>query len=115
MRPQEKIMKNDNVLILERIRGVPSQDGPSDETDPNVTAPTGKQAEPEPHPLASHGHHRLPHRLWRISPRLFVIASAIRDIWLIATGRTTLHRAWQRGHDDGVKREYTRTVINGGR
>jgi hypothetical protein len=40
---------------------------------------------------------------------------AAHDIWLIATGRLTLHRAWQAGHDHGTAMEYQRTVVNGGR
>jgi hypothetical protein len=75
----------------------------------------GKQAPMEPHHLAQFGYRRLPHRLWRISPRAFVICSAAQDIWLILTGRATLHRAWQAGHDAGTAHEYRRTVINGGR
>lgn len=73
-----------------------------------------KQAE-EPHHLARFGYRRLPFRLWRISPRLWIIVSAVQDIWLIITGQCTLHQAWQAGHDHGTTMEYRRTVINGGR
>ena len=51
----------------------------------------------------------------RTDQRAFVVCSALQDIWLIVTGRATLHRAWQAGHDHGRQMEYTRTVINGGR
>ena len=65
------------------------------------------------HPLASYGHHRLPHVLWRIHPRVFMLASAIRDILLIATGRITLHVAWQRGYDAGSAAEVARQMRGG--
>jgi len=51
------------------------------------------------HPLASFGYSRPPHWLWRKSQRAYVFVAAVKDIWLIATGRLTLHRAWQAGHD----------------
>lgn len=57
-----------------------------------------KQQEIE-HPLASFGYRRPPHWLWRRSQRAYVVVAAIKDIWLIATGRLTLHRAWQAGYD----------------
>lgn len=76
--------------------------------------PFGKQAKAD-HPLAKYGHHRLPHWLWRLSPRLHCLVAAIRDIWLIAAGRITLHVAWQEGHNHGTACEYHRTVIMGGR
>ena len=74
----------------------------------------GTQARMPDHPLAAYGHRRLPHRLWRLSPRLHGIVAALRDIWLIATGRLTLHRAWQAGYDAGHLAEVART-LNGGR
>lgn len=67
-----------------------------------------------PHHLAQFGYRRPPHWLWRLSPRLFVVAVAVQDIWLIATGRATLHRAWQVGNDHGHLQEVTRQ-LNGGR
>lgn len=73
-----------------------------------------KQAPMPPHHLAQFGYRRPPHWLWRLSPRLFVVTSAIQDIWLIAIGRATLHRAWQAGNDHGHLQEVTRQ-LNGGR
>ena len=64
-----------------------------------------KQAPMPPHHLARFGYRRPPHWLWRASPRAFVIVSALQDIWLILTGRATLHRAYQAGSDDGTARE----------
>lgn len=64
----------------------------------------------EQHPLASFGYHRPSHRLWRVSPRLFTLVGALQDIWLIATGRITLHRAWQAGHDHGHVSEIGRQL-----
>ena len=52
-----------------------------------------------PHPLAACGYRTPPHWLCRFSKRLYRIAAAAIDIWLIATGRLTLHRAWQAGYD----------------
>lgn len=52
------------------------------------------------HPLAPFGYQRPPHWLWRTSPRAYVFVSAVKDIWLIVTGRCSLHRAWQAGYDD---------------
>jgi hypothetical protein len=78
-----------------------------------MTMNVGKQVI-EPHHLAQFGYRRLPHRLWRASPRAWVIVSALQDIWLIATGRCTLHRAWQAGHDHGHIQE-VRRQLNGGR
>ncbi len=66
------------------------------------------------HPLASFGYERPPFWLWRISPRVYVFVAAVKDIWLITTGRLTLHRAWQAGHDHGHLQEVTRQ-LNGGR
>jgi hypothetical protein len=37
------------------------------------------------------------------------------EAWWIVTGRWSLHQAWQDGLDLGARREYQRTVINGGR
>lgn len=73
-----------------------------------------QQAKSE-HPLERFGWRRPPHWLWVRSRRAYVVAMALKDIWLILTGRCTLHRAWQTGHDDGSRAEYIRTVINGGR
>lgn len=73
-----------------------------------------KQA-PIEHPLAEFGYRRPPNWLWRASPRAFVFVAAVKDIWLIVTGRLNLHRAWQAGHDHGTRMEYQRTVVNGGR
>lgn len=67
------------------------------------------------HPLHDLGYHRPPHWLWRLSRRAYVVMAAISDIRLIVTGRCSLHRAWQAGHDHGTKMEYQRTVVNGGR
>ena len=66
------------------------------------------------HPLAKFGYSRPPHWLWRKSQRVYLVIAAVKDIWLIATGRLTLHRAWQQGYDDHTRMEYERTVINGG-
>lgn len=74
-----------------------------------------KQAAMPPHHLAQFGYRRLPNWLWLRSQRAFVICSALQDMWLILTGRATLHRAWQAGHDHGTQMEYRRTVVNGGR
>lgn len=68
----------------------------------------------EPHHLAQFGYRRPPHWLWRLHPRVFIVCSAMQDIWLILTGRATLHRAWQAGHDHGHLMEVTRQ-LNGGR
>jgi hypothetical protein len=72
----------------------------------------GQQARSE-HPLAEFGYRRPPHWLWRASPRAYVITAAVKDIWLIATGRLTLHHAWQAGHDHGSLMEIKRQ-LNGG-
>lgn len=83
---------------------------------PNGSAAVSSKQAPIPdHPLGKYGHHRLPHWLWRLSPRLHCIVAAIRDIWLISTGRITLHVAWQEGHNHGTACEYHRTVVMGGR
>lgn len=37
------------------------------------------------------------------------------EAWSILTGEWSLHRAWQAGKDYGVRIEYERTVIRGGR
>jgi len=66
------------------------------------------------HPLNIFGYRKMPHSLWRLSPRLYVIVSALNDIRLIVTGKLTLHRAWQAGHDTGTQAEYRRIVVNGG-
>jgi hypothetical protein len=42
------------------------------------------------------------------------MAAAIGDIWLIVTGKLTLHRAWQCGYDQGQRAEYRRIIVNGG-
>ena len=75
----------------------------------------GTQAPLPPHHLAQFGWRQPPHWLWRFSIRLYVIVSAAQDIWLILTGRATLHRAWQAGREEGTASEYRRTVIMGGR
>jgi hypothetical protein len=67
------------------------------------------------HPLAEFGYRRPPHWLWRRSQRVYVIVAAIQDIWLIVTGRLSLHRAWQAGYDQGHVGEIHRTVVMGGR
>lgn len=72
----------------------------------------GKQAEIH-HPLARFGYRRPPHWLWQRLPRTYVFVAAVKDIWLIATGRCTLHRAWQAGHDDGHLQEIERTLRGG--
>jgi hypothetical protein len=72
------------------------------------------QAPAPPHHLAKFGYRRPPHWLWRRSQRAFVMAAAAQDIWLIVTGRCSLHRAWQTGYDDGSLHEMTRQ-LNGGR
>jgi len=33
------------------------------------------------------------------------------EAWWIVTGRWSLHRAWQAGHDHGTAMEYQRTVV----
>lgn len=38
----------------------------------------------------------------------------LEAFWIIS-GRWSLHRAWQDGMDFGTTKEYTRTVIMGGR
>jgi hypothetical protein len=65
------------------------------------------------HPLANFGYRRPPFWLWRLSPRVYVLWAAIKDIWLIATGRVTLHRAWQAGHDHGHLMEVERQLRGG--
>jgi hypothetical protein len=65
------------------------------------------------HPLSKFGYSRPPHWLWRASPRAYVVASAIKDICLIVTGRLTLHRAWQDGSDQGSSRELSRQLRGG--
>ncbi|HYF35512.1 MAG TPA: hypothetical protein VD994_09505 [Prosthecobacter sp.] len=47
------------------------------------------------------GWRRLPMRRWhqRVIARLY-------DIWLIASGQQTLHRAWQTGYDQGCQSVY---------
>ncbi len=39
----------------------------------------------------------------------------VREAWWILTGKHSLHRAWQIGHDQGIAHEYQRVVVNGGR
>lgn len=55
---------------------------------------------PVTHPLARFGYSNPPHWLWRSSRRAYAVVGAIKDIWLIVTGRLNLHRAWQAGYDD---------------
>lgn len=62
------------------------------------------------HPLSHFGYRRPPHWIWRASQRAYVIMAALGDIWLIATGRLTLHRAWQFGYDQGTAQEITRQM-----
>lgn len=71
------------------------------------------QQKVEAHPLAPFGYRRPPNRLWGVSPRLFMFVGAVQDIWLIATGRITLHRAWQAGHDHGHAAEVGRQMRGG--
>lgn len=77
------------------------------------TATTSQAPIPD-HPLAPYGYSRPPFWLWRFSPRAFVTVAAIKDMLLIITGRCSLHRAWQAGHDHGTQSEYQRIIINGG-
>jgi hypothetical protein len=63
------------------------------------------------HPLHPFGYRKPPHWLWRMSPRAFVFVAAVKDIWLIVTGRLTLHRAWQAGHDHGSLSEMARAGV----
>lgn len=65
------------------------------------------------HPLAKFGYRRPPFWLWRFSPRVFVFVAALGDLWLIVTGRCSLHRAWQAGHDDGHLEEVARRLRGG--
>lgn len=37
------------------------------------------------------------------------------EAWWILTGKWSLHRAWQKGHDRGAAMGYHRTVVMGGR
>jgi hypothetical protein len=77
---------------------------------PRQAANIGKQARID-HPLFKLcGYRRPPHWLWRLSPRVYGFVAACHDIWLIATGRLTLHRAWQAGYDDHSVREVERIV-----
>jgi len=78
-----------------------------------VKQPQGKQALLPDHPLAPFGHHRLPHWLWRASPRAYAVVVAVRDIWLIATGRITLHRAFQHGYDKHITDDSLRRARGG--
>ena len=71
-----------------------------------------QQADDE-HPLAKFGYRKPPHWLWRLSPRLFVFVAAVKDVWLITTGRLTLHRAWQAGYDAGHVQEVIRRMRGG--
>lgn len=68
----------------------------------------------EEHPLARFGYRRPPLWLWKMSPQVYVFVAAIKDIWLIVSGRCSLHRAWQAGHDHGSLMEMRRQA-NGGR
>lgn len=36
----------------------------------------------------------------------------VREAWWILTGRHSLHRAWQFGHDQGIQFEYRRLITN---
>jgi hypothetical protein len=36
-----------------------------------------------------------------------------KDIWAVASGRWSLHRAWQRGHDDHIEMESARRARGG--
>ena len=40
--------------------------------------------------------------------------SKLREMWWTLTGKWSLHRAWQAGHDHGSRMEYQRIIINGG-
>jgi hypothetical protein len=48
----------------------------------------------------------------RGSPRWF---QRWLEVWWIATGKWSLHRAWQDGMTYGAQEEYRRMGINGGR
>jgi hypothetical protein len=37
-----------------------------------------------------------------------------REAWWALTGKWTLHKAWQAGHNQGARAEYYRVVINQG-
>ncbi len=68
------------------------------------------------HPLSTFGYSLPPFWLWRQSWLwLYCVIMALKDIWLIATGRLTLHKAWQAGYDAGRQSEWHRTVIMGGK
>lgn len=49
---------------------------------------------------------------WRYRPELW---GRIKEAWLVLIGRNSLHLAWQVGHDDGIREEYQRCVVNKGR
>ena len=53
----------------------------------------------EPHPLGFH--------MWRN-------LQWAREVWWVITGRWSLHRAWQSGHDHGTQSEYRRIITNKG-
>ncbi len=36
------------------------------------------------------------------------------EAWLVLSGRCSLHRAWQAGHDYGSRQEYRRIMVYGG-
>lgn len=71
----------------------------------------GQQAKID-HPLEPFGYRRPPHRLWRFKP-LYSFVAATMDIWLIITGRLTLHRAWQAGYDQHIRDECARRARGG--
>jgi len=62
------------------------------------------------HPLEAFGYRRPPFWLWRIHPQLYVFVAAVKDVWLIVTGRLSLHKAWQAGHNHGSLMEISRQV-----
>jgi len=53
-----------------------------------------------------------PRRPWLFTSNRFL--QRLYEIFLVATGRYSLHRAWQLGFDQGHRDEYNRIINNGG-
>ena len=58
--------------------------------------------------------HPLGIKIWRGRRGRVLFVHRIKEAVWILTGRWSLHRAWQRGYDDGTRTEYHRVVVNKG-
>jgi hypothetical protein len=72
-----------------------------------------KQAPMRPHPMHKYGYTSPPFWAWRVHPTLYAFIGAAKDIWLIARGKCTLHRAFQCGYDQHIMDERARRARGG--